>query len=178
LSLNRPRRIFRSYLARIDPRWLLGLLGGGLLALAAVSLATLSASQAPPRPVPAEALTARPAQVAVVDAGTLRLRDRIVLLRGVEPPPRGTACGERDCGSAGANALADLVRDATVECRVAGQDGLGRPYGVCLANGNELNRAVVAAGWARAAAGEPELRRAQEAAQAGRLGVWGADANQ
>ena len=95
----------------------------------------------------------------MVDGGTLRLRDRVVRLQGVEPPPRGTACGDdgagEDCGAAATNALAALVREAPVACRVTGADGLGRPYAVCQASGTELNRAVVAAGWARADCGRP-----------------------
>ena len=60
-----------------------------------------------------------------------------------------------DCGAAATNALAALVRDAPVACRVTGADDLGRPYAICLASGTELNRAVIAAGWARADAGQP-----------------------
>ena len=56
----------------------------------------------------------------------------------------------QDCGAAATNALAAMVREAPVTCRVTGVDGLGRPFAVCQASGTELNRAVVAAGWARA----------------------------
>ena len=66
------------------------LLGVGLVAATGVSLAMLPHHEArevaTPRP-PAEELHALPAQVAVVDSGTLRLRDRVVLLRGLRPPP-------------------------------------------------------------------------------------------
>ena len=102
----------------------------------------------------------------MVDGGTLRLRDRVVRLQGVEPPPRGTTCGPRDgsgedCGAAATNALAALVREAPVACRITGEDRLGRPYGICQASGTELNRAVVAAGWARADRARPELKQAE-----------------
>ena len=124
-----------------------------------------------------EELSAQPAQVAVVDGGTLRLRDRVVRLHGVEPPPRGTTCGRaragEDCGAAATNALAALVREAPVVCRITGEDGLGRPYGICQASGTELNRAVVAAGWARADHARTRTdSRPKQAARAGRLGVW------
>jgi endonuclease YncB( thermonuclease family) len=151
LSLNRPRRIFRSFLLRIEPKWLLSLLGIALVAAAGASLAMLPGghvSSQPPSPLApsAEELTAPPAQVAVVDGGTLRLGDRIVLLRGVEPPPRDTPCGAQDCAAAAAKMLADMVRDTSVTCRLAGQDPLGRPYGICLAKGTELNRGMAGAG--------------------------------
>ena len=118
----------------------------------------------------------------MVDGGTLRLRDRVVRLQGVEPPPRGTTCGPRDgagedCAAAATNALAALVREAPVACRITGEDRLGRPYAICQAGGTELNRAVVAAGWARADHARPELKHAEAAARAGRLGVWASGAN-
>src|SRR5262249_25526644 len=128
-----------------------------------------------------EELHALPAQVAVVDSGTLRLRDRVVLLRGLRPPPRGMACGPgqgsgEDCAAAATNALAAMVRDAAVARRVTGADGLGRPTPIWRAGGTELNRAVVAAGWARVDDATPELRQAESAARAGRLGVWSSGA--
>jgi endonuclease YncB( thermonuclease family) len=179
LSINRPRRIFRSGWPDLDAKGLVVLLGAGLIAAAGVALAMLPHREATPVPLPEE-LSAQPSQVAVVDGGTLRLRDRVVRLQGVEPPPRGTAClphdgSGADCGAAAINALAALVRDAQVACRVTGADGLGRPYAVCQAGGTELNHAVVAGGWARADRARPDLRHAESLARAGRLGVWASD---
>jgi endonuclease YncB( thermonuclease family) len=181
LSINRPRRIFRSGLPHLDAKGLAVLLGAGLIAAAGVSLAMLPRRDAAPVP-PAEELSAQPSQVAVVDAGTLRLGDRVVRLQGIEPPPRGTTCirddsGGEDCAAAASNALAALVREAQVACRITGEDRLGRPYAICRAGGSELNRAVVAAGWARADQAQPELKQAEAAARAGRLGVWATGAN-
>jgi endonuclease YncB( thermonuclease family) len=153
------------------------LLGVGLIAATGVSLAMLPHREAATPSPPAEELNAQPAQVAVVDGGTLRLRDRVVVLQGVAPPPRGTACephngsGE-DCGAAATNALAALVREAPVACRITGADDLGRPYAICQASGTELNRAVIAAGWARADGDQPALKQAEEAARAEHRGVW------
>jgi endonuclease YncB( thermonuclease family) len=138
LSINRPQRIFRSEFPRLDAKRVAVLLGVGLIAAAGASLAMLPHRAAAPEP-PAEELNAQPAQVAVVDGGTLRLRDRVVLLQGVEPPPRGVACGSHeDCGAAAANALAALVREVPVACRITGADSLGRPYAVCRAGGREV----------------------------------------
>jgi endonuclease YncB( thermonuclease family) len=153
------------------------LLGVGLIAATGVSLAMLPHREAATPSPPAEELNAQPAQVAVVDGATLRLRNRVVLLQGVVPPPRGTACephdgsGE-DCGAAATNALAALVRVAPVTCRITGADGLGRPVAICHASGTELNRAVIAAGWARADGAQPGLKQAEDAARAERRGVW------
>jgi endonuclease YncB( thermonuclease family) len=65
-----------------------------------------------------------------------------------------------------------MVRDASVACRVTGADDLGRPYAVCLAGGTELNRAVVAAGWARVGEAGSDLHQAETLARTGHLGVW------
>ncbi len=173
MSINRPRRIFRSGFPRIDARGGAILLGIGLVAAAGVALAMLPHSS-PVTSVPVQELSAQPAQVAVVDGGTLRLRDQVVRLQGVEPPLRGTACGNRDedCGTAATNALAAMVRETAVACRVTGADRLGRPYAVCIASGTELNQAVVAAGWARADQAQPALKQAEATARAEHRGVW------
>ena len=127
--------------------------------------------------VVSDRLEARASQVAVVDGGTLRLGNRVVRLLGVDPPMRGTTCKARDasdidCGAAATNALAALVWEVPVVCVTRGQDGLGRPYGVCEAGGKDLNRAQVAAGWARADDALPSLKREEAEARAANRGLW------
>jgi endonuclease YncB( thermonuclease family) len=122
-------------------------------------------------------LEARPPQVAVVDGATLKLQNRVVRLLGVDPPPRGASCrandgSEFDCGTAATNALADLVSERPVACRAQGQDALGRPYALCQAGGTDLNRAQVAAGWARAEATLPALKLDEAKARTERRGLW------
>jgi hypothetical protein len=82
LSINRPRRIFRSALPRLDPRALLAVLSIGLIAAACVVLAMLPHHKPPAPPPPGEDVNAPPAQVPVIDGGTLKLRDRVALLEG------------------------------------------------------------------------------------------------
>jgi endonuclease YncB( thermonuclease family) len=109
----------------------------------------------------------------VIDGGTLRIDRQVVRLLGVDPPPRGESCGgAADCGSAAANALAVLVREKPVSCALHGQDRMGRPLGACDAAGTDLNRAQVAAGWARAGTARPDLRQAESSARAERIGLW------
>ncbi len=178
MSIDRPRRIFRPAIPRVEARGLALLLGVALIAAAGVSLAMLPRREPSAPPPLAAELSARAAQVAVVDGATLRLRDRVVLLQGLDPPPRGMTCGAQDCAVAATNALAAMVREAAVACRITGTDRLGRPYAICLASGTELNRAVVAAGWARTDEARPELRQAEAAAQGGRLGIWASRADE
>jgi endonuclease YncB( thermonuclease family) len=179
LSLDRPRRIFRPAVAPVRPR------GVGLVLLAAaVGAAAWAIAALPSRSTVApharagtDTVAAQPAQVAVVDAGTLLVQDHVVRLLGVAPPARGVTCRSPDgagfdCGAAASNALASLVRETPVACRLSGQDEQGRAYAVCEASGTELNRAVIAAGWARADSTEPSLKRDEDVARTEHRGLW------
>ncbi len=166
-------------MTRPTPKGLVVMLVAALMVAAGVSLAMRPhRDPAPPAPIAAaDELSAQPADVAVVDGGTLKLRDRVVRLFGVEPPSRGTLCGTReetgqDCAASATNALAAMLRDLPVTCRITGRDDLGRPYGICQANGAELNNAMIAAGWAHAATARPDFKNAEQAARAARRGVW------
>jgi endonuclease YncB( thermonuclease family) len=143
------------------------MIGGGM------SLAMLprqSAAPAPPTRAVQQEMTASATQVAVVDGATLLLGSHVVRLFGALPPPRGEACGATDCATAATNALAALVRDVPVTCRLTAEDADSRPYGVCQGGGVELNRAVISAGWARA--DSAALRPAEAEARSGRRGLW------
>ncbi len=184
MALQRPRRIFRGNRHAV-PGLRAGVLYRGLLAgLACVGIGSVVLLFGLPTHLfgraPADAVTANPQQVAVVDGGTLRLHNIVVRLHGVAAPARGRTCVDGhgagyDCGAAASAALAELVRDRQVACKLSGRDGAGLAQGVCEAGGTELNRALVAAGWARA--NTPGLNAAEATARAGRLGLWriGAD---
>jgi endonuclease YncB( thermonuclease family) len=171
LPIGQPRRIFRAGLPKPEIKGFALVLAVAATVAGGVSLAMLPHRSSVPA-APAEELSAQPAQVAVVDSGTLRLRDRVVRLLGVQPPARGTICADQDCGAAATNALAAMVHDDPVVCRITGMDGTDRPYGTCRAGGTELNSAVITAGWARADTAEPALQRAEQAARAEHRGIW------
>ena len=179
MSISHPRRIFRPAGARFRLRTVgIGLLAVALAAggVALVQLPWHTQGSTAQRAA-AEVLDAQPAQVAVVDAGTLRVRDHVVRLLGVDPPARGATCRTNDgagldCGAVASNALAALVRETPVACRLNGHDDLGRSFAVCDASGQELNRAVIAAGWARADRTRPALKRDEDAARTERRGLW------
>lgn len=174
--LNRPRRIFKPAVSRYAAR-ALGLFALGVAATGA-TVATITfrpQTEAPAKALAAEPpqLTAAPAQVAVVDSGTLRIGEHVVRLSGVKPPARGITCNSgEDCATAAADALAAMVREYPVACQVTGKDAMGRPYAICQARGTQLNQAVVAAGWARADDRLPELHQAEATARAERRGIW------
>lgn len=111
--------------------------------------------------------------VAVVDGETLRLSGQVVRLEGIAAPRRGEACRlPTDCASAAATRLASLVRDRRVDCTVNGADKVGRAVASCQAGGTDINRAVVASGWAFASASSPGLKEAEQSARAAHLGLW------
>ncbi len=138
---------------------------------------------------PADRLEAAAPDIAVIDASTLRLARRVVRLAGIAAPGRGETCVGQgavggavagfDCGTAAAAALAALVRERNITCEMRDTDALGRPLAICSAGGTELNRALVAGGWARVdgAAGLPssqaeDLRNAEKLARAEHRGLW------
>lgn len=142
----------------------------GTAALVMVGMSSDLLGRAPPGP---ERLGADPGQVAVVGGDTLRLDGRVVRLAGVDAPNRGDTCGgSTDCGGAATTALAGLVRDRRIECRLTGQDRMGRPYGACDANGTDLSSAIVASGWARAQHDRPALADLELRARRQGAGLW------
>jgi endonuclease YncB( thermonuclease family) len=185
LPLHRPRRIFRAAALPLPGRHVLMPLSLGVLAAivaAGVVLAVMSSDLFGRAPAPAGQVAAEPAQIAVVDADTLRLSDRVVRLSGISVPARGETCRDAqgqnfDCGVAAANALAALVREAPVDCQLRGADGMGRAFAVCEAGGRELNRALVDAGWARADNSSPALEAAETTARDQRRGLWASGEN-
>lgn len=117
------------------------------------------------------------AQLRVVDGDTLRLGERTLRLAGVVSPVRGQTCSTAggvgfDCGGAAAEALARLVQNRDIACRVQGRDRFGRALGTCQAGGVETNAAMVEAGWALAEPDAALLVAAEQAARAAKRGLW------
>lgn len=116
-------------------------------------------------------------EVRVVDGDTLRLGDRTLRLSGIDAPERGQNCTDAegrwfDCGSAAAEALARLVNDRSVVCRVHGRDRFGRGLGVCQAGGAELNAGLIRAGWAIVYGDNPVLLVNEVEARVSGRGLW------
>ncbi|MCC6718887.1 MAG: thermonuclease family protein [Acetobacteraceae bacterium] len=187
MALHRRRRIFNGggLSARSGGREMRRGLLAGLLATTVVGAALLLV-------LPADLFGRAPAQtgtvsaiarhVAVVDGQTLRLGDAVIRLQGVAAPPRGTAClkpdnSRFDCGAAASEALARQLGGMAVTCKLYGRDGAGFAQGLCEAEGRDLNRGIVAAGWARARSDTPGFAAAsfgdeEDAARSARRGLW------
>nr|WP_255575272.1 thermonuclease family protein [Caldovatus aquaticus] len=158
-------------------------LGGFALGLFGLDPSSPLLRSAPPEQI----VSAAADEVHVVDGETLRLGGRTFRLVGLEAPGRGTRCGGAepafDCGAAAAAALARLVAEQEVTCRLRGRDRAGHGLGLCEARATaaaaaavELSHAMVAGGWAVARDdAPPALRPAEsEARRAGR-GLWAGD---
>ena len=184
MPIQPPRRIFRSSTLQPSGRALGGGFGRtvaaglfGALGGAALVLLATPADLFGRVPSPSGTLMAEPPQVAVVDGSTLRLQETVVRLQGVVTPARGQSCAAAggagyDCGAAATEALAALVRDHPVACRLSGRDLAGFPLGLCDAAGTDINRALVAGGWARAVADGPSFGNEEAQARAQRRGFW------
>ncbi len=120
-----------------------------------------------------ERVSAEPGATAVIDGETMRLAGQVVRLREIDAPERGVPCrGGMDCGGAATTVLAQLVRERPVACRLAGQDRQGRPFAACDAGGIDLNRAIIASGWARPGTRVPELAGLEVQARQQGIGLW------
>ena len=173
-----PRRIFRSTGVPRLPLTRPVMLTTAAVFVTAVAVVGMSSDLfGRTTPVP-ERTSAEPAEVRVVDGGTLRLGTQVIRLRGVEAPPRGELCRSgQDCGGAAASALASLVGEHRVDCRLAGGDDGGRPLATCEAGGRDLGRAMVASGWARSGSGQPDLAALELQARRLGSGLWAGGAD-
>jgi endonuclease YncB( thermonuclease family) len=128
-------------------------------------------------PSPSGNISAEAAQVAVIDGDTLRLQETTIRLQGVAAPPRGHSClrsdgASFDCGAAAVAALADLVRGRTILCHIAGRDTAGFTQGMCEAGETDINRRLVADGWAKARADMPAFSPEETRARSSQRGLW------
>ncbi len=180
MSVRRPRRIFSGQISpsrkgSVGSTVVAGLFGAGVGAF--VVLLALPADLFGRVPQPSGSVSAEPSALAVVDGDTMRVQETVVRLQGVEAPPRGRMCNRADgtsfdCGAAAAAALADLVRGRRVVCRLSGRDGAGYPEAQCQAGETDLNRRLVADGWARARADAPAFGAEESRARAESRGLW------
>lgn len=121
-------------------------------------------------------------RVSVVDGDTLVMRDgRRIRLFGIDAPENDQTCldgkgvGYR-CGNRSADALAGLIgRSGQVECSVRDIDQYQRFVALCrTAEGVELNKEMVRAGWAvdYQRFSRRKFASEQREAQIDRRGIW------
>lgn len=116
--------------------------------------------------------------VRVVDGDTLDLDGARIRLHGIDAPERAQRCTAAagrawPCGREATLALTRMVAGRRPLCTERDRDGYGRSVAVCTVDGRDINRAMVAAGWAVAYTRYSRDYEGDEAAaRRARLGVW------
>jgi endonuclease YncB( thermonuclease family) len=135
----------------------------------------------------AASLTAVPAaaetvsgSVTVIDGDTLEIGERRIRLFGIDAPEAQQTCDRRGeawaCGEESTNQLRALVGSKQVACTGDETDQYGRLIAVCSAGHLELNKTMVAEGWATAFRKYSTAYVADEIrAGSGRRGLWASD---
>ncbi len=179
MALHRPRRLFRAESNRFGENFTgrVVAVGLGLVSFAGMLMIALPADLFGRASAIATTLSAEWPQVAVIDGDTLRLRDTMIRLQGINAPIRGKICQqpggvEFDCGEASGRALAGLVRGRAVSCQIDGRDRRGFAQAQCDAGGIDLGRAMVSNGWALANPAVSDLVNAEADARQHGLGLW------
>ena len=179
MPIDRKRRIFQpdSIAMGRPPRALVLTALAFALVVSGGAWFGMQPSEAPASSAPPGRLSASADRTRVIDGNTLLLGDRAVQLAGIRAARRGTICeapggAPFDCGVAAANALSDLIRDATIDCALNGNGEGGRPLANCSAAGRAIDTAMVASGWAQAEPGATALAEIERRARSERRGLW------
>lgn len=111
--------------------------------------------------------------VVVNDGDTLTLGGKRIRLRGMDAPELGQtctkACAPYACGRIAKRALFDLIADRPVVCEGWEHDRYARLLGVCRSGETDLNRGLVAEGWAVAFG---DYMAEETAAREASRGLW------
>lgn len=114
----------------------------------------------------------------VVDGDTIEINGERVRLEGIDAPEVAQTCSKGtgepwDCGLEASEVLRALISNKSVSCDRAGQDKYGRTLGICFADADELNAAMVRTGYAWAFIKYSQAYVAVEhEAKSQRAGIW------
>ena len=111
------------------------------------------------------------------DGDSLRVGRTEVRLFGIDAPEFGQSCTRNgqswSCGSAAANQLMRLVTGKDVRCSLMGLDQHGRTLGRCTVGTTDINRTMVATGYAVAYRHySTDYVSAEQSAKAYKRGLW------
>ena len=89
----------------------------------------------------------------VIDGDTIEIHGTRIRLYGIDAPESHQQCWRPDgtswrCGQQAALALADRIGRAGVRCEARGHDRYKRVIAICFKGDEDLNRWMVASGWA------------------------------
>lgn len=124
----------------------------------------------------------RAASPAVHDGDTLALGPVRVRLHGIDAPELDQTCTHLDgrvwpCGRAARDRLAALAASRDFGCRAQERDAYGRVVGTCFADGRDVNRLMVAEGYAWAYRHfSSDYIPEEDAARVAARGIWNGEA--
>ena len=160
------RRRYRAVAKR--RRGPLGRIAEALLAVAVLALLLLMAGSLQRFNAVSQSGDAR-----IADGDTLDLAGQRIRLQGMDAPELNQQCAlagrNYPCGRRAKDALEQLVAGRKVSCRGWERDRYGRLLAICTAGTVELNRRLVADGWA-VAYGDYDAE--ERAARRDRRGIW------
>ena len=112
-----------------------------------------------------------------IDGDSLHVGDKEVRLFGIDAPEFDQTCqrasGDWGCGAAAADQLSKLVTGKAVVCTSVGTDDHGRVLGRCMAGSTDINRTMVATGYAVAYRRySSDYVSAEESAKVNKRGLW------
>jgi endonuclease YncB( thermonuclease family) len=113
----------------------------------------------------------------VIDGDTIELKGTTFRLEGIDAPEMKQHCQdaggkEYACGRRAKEVLAAMIK-GPVSCTVSGQDRYGRSLGYCVSGAVDLNKQMVATGWAMAFVKYNHRYLAEETtARSARIGLW------
>ena len=114
----------------------------------------------------------------VVDGDTIEVHGARIRMHGIDAPESRQECIRADgtswrCGQQAALALSDRIGRATVRCEPRDRDRYGRVVAVCFKGAEDLDRRMVANGWAVAYRKYSlDYVADEERAKRARLGIW------
>ena len=114
----------------------------------------------------------------VVDGDTIEVNGERVRLEGIDAPEVAQTCNKDTgepwtCGLEASEVLRALMSSKSVSCDRVGQDKYGRTLGICFADADELNAAMVRTGYAWAFVKYSQAYVAvEQEAKSRRVGIW------
>ena len=115
-------------------------------------------------------------RASVIDGDTIQISGRHVRLFGMDAPELVQTCEANGrkyrCGEAATHALADRIHDRPVTCKWQEIEGYDQLMAVCTADGEDLGRFMVRAGWAIASRRYPGYVDDELSAKSARVGLW------
>lgn len=107
----------------------------------------------------------------VVDAGTLKIGDKVVKLHGLIAPSARQKCKKGSlpwlCGAAARTHMVKLAQDETIRCLK-----IGAYHGRCFKGGTDLGESLVRNGWAVPDSAGAVYHDDEDAARREKLGMW------